>query len=555
MVLLGSIITVIYPLLVGIVVDEVISKQRLELLIPVLGLMIGTTFIRTIIVYFYRILCEHISQKSIYQIRGDLYQKLHNLDFEYFNQNKVGDIMTRMTGDIDIIRHFIAYVTYVLMDNVLLFSLAIIMLVRINWMLTLSLLCLVPIIGYLATKMSKEVRPTFMKIRESFSSLNSMVQENISGNRVVKAFAKEDYEIEKFTQHNRDFKEKNIDSARVWAKYLPPLDSLASLLNVFVIFIGGLFVINGQMTIGNLIVFNSYLWMLNMPMRMAGWLINDVQRCIASTEKIKELLETTPKVQNETKPLQKELKGSIEFQNVDFYFEDDKDTLILQDISFKASPGQCIAILGETGAGKSTLVNLICRFYDASRGRVLIDGKDIRQWDIKTLRSSIATVMQEIFLFSDTVEGNIAFGEPNANFDQIKDSALRADAHHFITKMEEGYETIVGERGVGLSGGQKQRISLARALLKDPAILILDDTTSAVDMETEFKIQKELEKIAQNKTTFIIAHRISSVKHADLILVLDKGKIIERGNHEELLKKKNYYYDIYQQQIGEGEVN
>jgi len=555
MVLLGSILNVLFPLLMGVVVDEIITKGRTNLLIPILGLMIGTTFVRTLIVYAYRILCEYISQKSIYQLRGEMYRKLHDLDFGYFNQNKVGDIMTKMTGDIDTIRHFIAYVTYVLIDNFMLFTLAIVMLLRINWRLTLLLLCLVPIIGFLAGKMAREVRPSFMQIRESFSRLNSIVQENISGNRVVKAFAKEDYEIEKFTKHNQDFKERNIASARIWAKYLPPLDSLASLLNVFVILVGGIFVINDQMTLGNLIVFNSYLWMLNMPMRMAGWLINDVQRCIASSEKIKEFLETTPKVQNEATSIEKELQGSIEFQHVDFYFEDDKETLVLQDISFKASPGQTVAILGATGAGKSTLVNLICRFYDASRGQVLIDGKDVRTWDIKTLRSRIATVMQDIFLFSDTVEGNIAFGEPNSNFDQIRDSALRADAHHFITKMEEGYDTIVGERGVGLSGGQKQRISLARALLKNPAILILDDTTSAVDMETEFKIQNELKKISQNKTTFIIAHRISSVKDADLILVLDKGKIIERGKHEELLERKNYYYEIYQQQIGEGEVS
>ncbi len=550
LVIFGAVVAALYPLLIGMVIDDVIYGGRTELLLYLLGGMIGLTVVRGINTYIYRLMFERVSQNATYHMREDLYKKLHELDFDFFHHHKVGDIMARMTGDIDAIRHFIAFVLYSIIENIAFLLLAIIMLMTVNIPLTLSLLVVVPVIGYLTNKMSGEVHPTFFQIRESFSRLNSVVQENISGNRVVKAFAREDYEIEKFTKHNIDFKEKNLHSARVWAKYLPVLDSLAGVLGVLVIFIGGAFVMDGRMTLGDLVVFNGFLWMLNVPMRMSGWLINDVQRCVASTHKIREMLDTEAKIKAEGERESKKVKGYIEFQHVDFYYEDDKDTKVLKDISFKVEPGQTVAILGATGAGKSTLVSLISRFYDATSGKVLIDHQDVKDWNVRALRDSIATVMQDVFLFSDSIEGNITFGEPEAEFERVRNAAIKADAHGFIKRMTEGYETIVGERGMGLSGGQKQRISLARALLKNPSILILDDTTSAVDMETEFKIQQELKKVGGEKTTFIIAHRVSSVKEADVILVLDHGEIIERGNHQELLDKQGYYFDIYQQQIG-----
>ncbi|EAD7198365.1 ABC transporter ATP-binding protein [Listeria monocytogenes] len=556
LIFIASGISIIYPLLGGKVIDDVVYQNKTNLLIPLLLIMIISTIIRTICRYTYQIMCERIGQNSLFRIREDLYKKLQSLDFDFFNNTRVGDIMARMTGDTDAIRHFVSWVSYNILENVFLFSFAIIIMATIDWKLTLALVIVTPLIAVLTMKMSSKAQPVFYEIRESFSRLNSMVEENISGNRVVKAFAREDFEMKKFHEYNEDFKKRNLDSADVSRTYLPVLDSLAGMLVVITLIFGGYLVIKGQMTLGDLVAFNGFLWMLNGPMRMSGWLINDVQRFIASSFKIQDMMATDAKIPIHAEKPAPSLQGHVEFKNVSFHFEDDPNTDVLKNISLKASPGQTIAILGETGAGKSTLVNLICRFYDPTSGEILIDGVDARKWHVRELRNHIATVMQDIFLFSDTIEGNIAFGAPDATMEDVRRMARIADADHFIETMPESYDTIVGERGVGLSGGQKQRISLARALLKNPSILILDDTTSAVDMETEVKIQGELKKITENTTTFIIAHRISSVKEADEILILNHGEIIERGTHTSLLAEKGYYFDIYNKQLGtEANVN
>lgn len=556
LIFIASGISIIYPLLGGKVIDDVVYQNKTNLLIPLLLIMIISTIIRTICRYTYQIMCERIGQNSLFRIREDLYKKLQSLDFDFFNNTRVGDIMARMTGDTDAIRHFVSWVSYNILENVFLFSFAIIIMATIDWKLTLALVIVTPLIAVLTMKMSSKAQPVFYEIRESFSRLNSMVEENISGNRVVKAFAREDFEMKKFHEHNEDFKKRNLDSADVSRTYLPVLDSLAGMLVVITLIFGGYLVIKGQMTLGDLVAFNGFLWMLNGPMRMSGWLINDVQHFIASSFKIQDMMATDAKIPIHAEKPAPSLQGHVEFKNVSFHFEDDPNTDVLKNISLKASPGQTIAILGETGAGKSTLVNLICRFYDPTSGEILIDGVDARKWHVRELRNHIATVMQDIFLFSDTIEGNIAFGAPDATMEDVRRMARIADADHFIETMPESYDTIVGERGVGLSGGQKQRISLARALLKNPSILILDDTTSAVDMETEVKIQGELKKITENTTTFIIAHRISSVKEADEILILNHGEIIERGTHTSLLAEKGYYFDIYNKQLGtEANVN
>lgn len=556
LIFIASGISIIYPLLGGKVIDDVVYQKKTNLLIPLLLIMIFSTIIRTICRYTYQIMCERIGQNSLFRIREDLYKKLQSLDFDFFNNTRVGDIMARMTGDTDAIRHFVSWVSYNILENIFLFSFAIIIMAAIDWKLTLALVIVTPLIAILTMKMSSKAQPVFYEIRESFSRLNSMVEENISGNRVVKAFAREDFEMKKFHEHNEDIKKRNLDSADVSRTYLPVLDSLAGMLVVITLIFGGYLVIKGQMTLGDLVAFNGFLWMLNGPMRMSGWLINDVQRFIASSFKIQDMMATDAKIPIHAEKPAPSLQGHVEFKNVSFHFEDDPNTDVLKNISLKASPGQTIAILGETGAGKSTLVNLICRFYDPTSGEILIDGVDARKWHVRELRNHIATVMQDIFLFSDTIEGNIAFGAPDATMEDVRRMARIADADHFIETMPESYDTIVGERGVGLSGGQKQRISLARALLKNPSILILDDTTSAVDMETEVKIQGELKKITENTTTFIIAHRISSVKEADEILILNHGEIIERGTHSSLLAEKGYYFDIYNKQLGtEANVN
>ena len=559
LVFIAAIISTVGPVVVGEIVYilnpyNTHAFGNMDRLIMFLLIWIGLVFGRSVLVWIFRMLFEIFSQDATCLMRRDLYVKLHEMDFDYFSANKVGDIMAIMTVDIEAVRHFAAGVLMGMFEGSAWLGLSLFMMFRMDPLLTVILLIFVPLIGFFARRLVKTVRPTFKDIRDSFSSLNSVVAENIGGNRVVKAFVREEFEIEKFQKQNHDFRKKNLISTWVWAKYLPLLDSFSASLSAIVIVVGGVFVINGRITVEQLVVFNGLLWMLAWPMRMFGWLLNDVQRCLASLEKIKEMMDVEPKIpleQVDTTELPS-VKGYVEFKDVSFHFEDDDSVAVLKNVSFATKPGETVGILGETGSGKSTLVNLISRFYDAVEGEVLVDGINVKEWNARKLRDSISTVMQDVFLFSDTTAANIAFANTQASMEQIEYVAKIADAHGFIENLSDGYDTIVGERGTGLSGGQKQRLSLARALLKDPSILILDDTTSAVDMETEYRIQRDLQAISENKTTFIIAHRVSSVKDADLILVLNKGEIIERGNHDSLMAEGGYYSTVYNDQIGQG---
>ena len=552
LVLVTSLLCMINPFLAGDIIDKVLNGNQKNILIPILIAMIIVVVIKGLITYLYQII-EKVSQDILLEIREDLYSKLLKLDFDYYNNTKTGDIMARMTGDTDALRHFIAWVVYNILSNVSIFIFAIISMAYVNLPLTLFMLSICPIIAILTVKMGIKISPTFYNIREAYSRLNSITQENISGNRVVKAFSREDYEIEKFEKENLNYKDRNLDTTKVIGKYMPVLEYLSSFLSIIMILVGGILVINKSMTLGDLVIFNGLIWALNNPMRMAGYLINDTERFVASSIKIRELLNTESNIKEAEVPIKSErIRGDIIFDNVSFSYG---DTTALKNVSFQAKRGQTIGIIGPTGSGKSTLVNLICRFYDATEGKVYIDNVPIKDLNIKQLRSSIGMAMQDIFLFSDTIEGNIAYGSPSVSLETIKDIAKLSEAHSFISEMPEGYDTIVGERGVGLSGGQRQRISLARALITNPSILILDDTTSAVDMETEFKIQKEVNLNNPNRTNFIIAHRISSVKSADLILVLDNGRIIESGTHDSLVKNRGYYYDVYKTQFGDFNVS
>lgn len=553
LVLVTALLSMINPFLAGDIVDKVLNGNEKNILIPILIAMLLVVAIKGLITYLYQIIFEKVSQDILLKIRKDLYSKLLKLDFNYYNNTKTGDIMARMTGDTDSLRHFIAWVVYNILSNISVFIFAIISMAFVNLPLTLFMISVCPIIAILTVKMGVKISPTFYNIREAYSRLNSVVQENISGNRVIKAFSREDYEIKKFTQENLNYKEKNIDTNNIVGKYMPVLEFLSSFLSIIMILVGGILVINKSMTLGDLVIFNGLIWALNGPMRMAGYLINDTERFIASSIKIRELLNTESDIKDSEHAIKAErIKGNIIFDNVSFSYG---DTAALKNVSFEAKRGQTIGIIGPTGSGKSTLVNLICRFYDATDGKIYIDNIPIKDLNIKQLRSSIGMAMQDIFLFSDTIEGNIAYGSPSVSLEQIKDIAKLSEAHSFISEMPEGYDTIVGERGVGLSGGQRQRISLARALITDPSILILDDTTSAVDMETEFKIQKEVNLSNPNRTNFIIAHRISSVKSADLILVLDNGRIIESGTHNSLVENKGYYYEVYKTQFGDFNIS
>lgn len=547
-VLVASALSMVTPYVSGIIIDRVIKQNHHELLIKLCILMLVATVCKSLIRYSYQIMFETISQGAFMKIREGMYQKLQNMDFKFFDTTRTGDIMARMTGDMETVRHLIAWVIYMVAENATIFIFAVTLLFTINWQFTLVMLLVIPFLAWAAIKLASEVRPTFSAIREQFSRLNSVVQENISGNRVIKAFATEYIEINKFDKENEAYRQRNMDSANVWSKYLPIIDALAGTLSLTIIIIGGVLVINNKITIGELVTFNSIVWALGNPMRNFGWLINDIQRFNASADKIREYLNNESAISNTEEPAKNEITGFVEFRNVSFGYDNEE---VLKNVSLKAKPGQTIAIIGPTGSGKSTLVNLICRFYDCSEGEILVDNLNVKEIDLRTLRSKISVAMQDVFLFSDTIEGNIAYGVPDAPYESVKQAAGIADADGFISSLPEGYDTIIGERGVGLSGGQRQRIALARAIMKDPSILILDDTTSSVDMETEFEIHKTLRSFYNNKTTFIIAHRISSVKNADQIIVLNRGQIIEQGTHQQLLNLKGYYYNVYQSQFGD----
>ncbi len=619
-------LSIVNPYISGIIVDDVIQGGNYDLLPKLIACLLAVTCVTGILRFVYQEVFETASQGTLYDMRAKVYRKLLAEDFTFYNKKRTGDLMSRQTGDMEAIRHFVSYVIYAVYQNILLFVFALLMIFTVNTRLALLMLLVLPFTALATFKQSKEVRPAFQRNRNCFSSLNAFVQENISGNRVVKAFAKEDYEKEKFQKENDKFRDAQIKGSRVWMKYVPIFEILSYALTVILMAYGGYMVIQGQITLGDLVKVNGYLWMLNTPLRMAGWWVNDIQNFATSVEKIYatyiEEPQVKPKTMKETpaipprkdtdssqpapstwsaparttaavragdvtqepvsgkaatgygreKPLHfpvhriknapvipdpeevftrqeySRLHGDVEFCNVS-YRTDEED--IVRDISFKVKAGQTVGIIGSTGAGKSTLMNLLCRFYDTSSGQVLVDGTDVRDMDLYNLRDNIGMAMQDVFLFSDTIEGNIAYGRPNCSFDAVKQAAIMADANHFIKSMPEQYDTIVGERGVGLSGGQKQRISLARALLKDPSILILDDTTSAVDMETESYIQKQLKAIKQDCTVFIIAYRISSIKDADLILVMDEGRIIEQGTHDTLLARNGYYANAFRNQYGE----
>lgn len=539
---------IVNPYISGMIVDDVIQGGAYDLLPKLIGIMLAVTAVRAILRYATQMMFETCSQGVLYRMRDAVYRKLLQEDFAFYNRNRTGDLMSRQTGDMDAIRHFVAFVIYTVYENILMFIFALVMIFMVNVKLALCMMAVLPFCLFTTYLQSKHVKPRFHECRQSFSSLNAFVQENISGNRVVKAFAKEEYEKEKFEKENDKYREAELGAASIWCRFVPIFELLSNLLMVVLILYGGYQVICGEMTLGNLVTVNGYLWMLSNPLRFAGWWVNDVQRFITSVEKIYDTYSKEPDVKKPKKGIKrKEMQGNIEFRNVSYEVEGED---IIHNISFSVEKGQTVGILGSTGAGKSTIMNLLCRFYDVTEGEVLVDGIDVKNWDLHDLRDNIGMAMQDVFLFSDTIEGNIAYGKPDCTFEEVKEAAVMSDANLFIKAMPDGYQTIVGERGVGLSGGQKQRISLARALLKKPSILILDDTTSAVDMETESYIQEQLKKLGRKHTVFVIAYRISSIKDADVIFVMDEGRIVEHGNHESLLKQNGYYATVYKHQNG-----
>lgn len=546
-----SVLAIVKPIVSGSIVDDVIMAGQYELLPGLIALLLMITILRGLLRYLSQVIFETCSQDVLYTMRDTVYRKLLQEDFNFYNKKRTGDLLSRQTGDMDAIRHFIAFVIYQVYEHVFIFLFALVMVFTVNVKLALCMCLVLPLAFLVTLSQKKNGRPCFQKIREQFSSLNTFVQENISGNRVVKAFSKEDYEIGKFNQENDGYRDAELAAAEIWTKYVPLFEFLSNLLTLILMLVGSIMVIQGEMTLGSYVTVNGYLWMLMNPLRQIGWRINDIQRFTTSVEKIYATYSEEPKVKRPANAIPcTRLRGDVEFRNVS-YSADDED--IIHHVNFCVKSGQTVGILGSTGSGKSTIMNLLCRFYDVTDGEVLVDGRNVKDLDLYNLRQNIGMAMQDVFLFSDTIEGNIAYSRPDCPFEEVEKAAVMADADRFIRQMPEGYDTIVGERGVGLSGGQKQRISLARALLKDPSILILDDTTSAVDMETESYIQDQLRTLDRDCTIFVVAYRISSIKDSDLILVLNDGRIVEQGTHDELIKNNGYYATVFRHQYGEYE--
>lgn len=536
--------TVINPMLSRTLIDKVITPQDPTFLLAILGTMLGVHAVRQILRYTMIVLFEQSSQEMYDEIRLKMYDVIENEDYRFYDRMRTGDLMTRMTNDLDMIRHTVAWVAHVATDSIVIFAVTITFFCTVNLTLAACLASVTPIIFLITYFFAKIVRPMYGTLRGKLSELNTVAQENIAGNRVVKAFAREEYEKERFEERNVNYRKTNFKITCVGVKFQPAIDMFSQMLTVITISVGGYLMIQDKMTAGDLIAFSSLTWGLAGPLRNLAIVINDSQKFMASCRMIMEVFYSQPSIidsHNAVDPKER-ARGEITFKNVSINVE---DVQLVEDINIHVEAGKTLGIMGTTGSGKTVITKLLMRFFEPDTGEVLLDGKCVNTYSLSYLRTAMATAMQDVFLFSDSIYGNISYGKPNTSDEDIVKYAKIADADGFISKMSEGYDTIVGERGVGLSGGQKQRLSLARAIAMEPSILILDDTTSAVDMETELYIQNAIDNLDFECTKIIIAQRVSSVQHADEIIIMNEGKITERGTHQELLEKKGFYYHIW----------
>lgn len=538
----------VYPQITQRIVDEVIIGGKMEMLT---GLLVGIVAVgigRCIFGYCKEFSFDVLSSKIGAQIRKDLFRHIQTLSMNYFDNTNTGELMARVKDDVDKIWNAMGYVGMLTIEVAIHVSMVLYCMFHLNWKLALIPLVTMISCGAIAIIMERKLDKIYEDISEENAVLTTVAEENLAGVRTVKAFAREKFEIEKFLSHNKRYYDLNISQLKVLVKYYPYFQFVGKALPVAMTILGGISVMHGNMTLGALVAFVEYSRNCTWPMEMLGWLTNDLSSAVASYKKIKKIYGETAMIKDEEQPVVLEqVKGDISFEHVSFSIEGKN---ILSDINFTVPAGKTIGIMGATGSGKSSIVNLLQRFYDVSDGAVKVDGTDVRKLSLKQLRSSISVVLQDVFLFSDTIEENIKMGKRKVMpFDEIRRAADCAQAKDFIEKMDEQYATVIGERGVGLSGGQKQRISIARAIAKKAPILILDDSTSALDMETEHEIQKTLNEL-KDTTKMIIAHRISAVCHADEIIYLKDGRIAERGTHQELLAKRGLYYETYMAQYG-----
>ena len=535
------------PYLQQIFIDSGLMKGNQNVIVSVLVWIGIITIIKAMLGYGKEFLYDVLSSWVHQDIKNDLFAHIQTLEFEYFDNINTGELMSRIGEDAENIWQTIGYGMRLFIENIIYFVISTIILFVLNYKLALACFIVMIPIGFIGIKLENKFGETYSKISDQTAEINTIAQEDIAGIKLVKAFSREKYEINKFLKMNKVYYDLNMEQAKIIGDYFPPIEFLTNIALVIMIVLGGFFVMDGEVSIGILVAFNGYIWNLIWPMRMLGELTDLLSRTVSSANKIFAIMDKDPSIKTkENFKDVKNIKGNIKFEGVNFKYD---DKLVLKNINLDIKAGSTVAIMGATGAGKSSLINLIGRYYDTCKGSIKIDGIDIKEYNLEFLRKNMAIVPQETFLFSETILNNIKFSNENASFEEIKEASKLACANEFIEGLELGYNTEIGERGIGLSGGQKQRIAIARSLVRKAKILILDDSTSALDMETEHELLKNLSNRKHESTTFIIAHRISAVKNADLIIYLEDGQIKESGTHDELLKKKGRYYDIYNDQF------
>jgi len=549
--LLIDVIAMVNPQLIRWTIDTGIGNNDTSHLTLAVGGLLLLVLLKGILTYFQGLWTEIASQNVAYDLRNALQRKITDLSFSFHDKAEAGDLLSRAIQDVERIRFLTGRASFRVIESVFLMMITSGVMIWMNPRLGLLAMLSIPLLVYQSVRFGRVFRPLSLQIQKQLSVLTTRVEQNLRGARVIKTFAQEETEIERFDIENQKWADLSALSAKMQSNNMPLLNFIANIGSVVVLAYGGVLVIQGSLTLGILVAFTTYVAQLVSPVRFLGMVLPAITIAATAAERVFEILDTIPSVREEPGAPDLVLSsGQVSFENVSFAYG--KQTGILKEISFVAEPRQVIALLGPTGSGKTSVINLIPRFYDPTDGGVTIDGIDIRTVSLNSLRSQIGMVLQETTLFAASIRENITFGKPEATQNEVEAAAKDAQAHDFILQMVDGYDTHVGERGVTLSGGQKQRLAIARALLMNPRILILDDAMSSVDTETEHLIQLALERVMQGRTTFVIAHRLSTVHNADLILVLDKGRIVARGRHEELLQSSSLYANIYHQQLKSG---
>jgi ATP-binding cassette subfamily B protein len=542
-------LSLLVPRIIQQVIDNGLTSGQSGVLVRSALLLLGLGLLTAALNGFQRYISEWIGGHIGYDIRNRLYDHIQQLSFSFHDHAQTGQLISRCIEDVRAVQNFIGSSIVELAQMLFLLVGAMGIMLSENWSLTLIAILPIFPLAVITVNFGKRVTELFFNVDTALGDLSARLQENVTGAQVIRAFAREPYEIERFDRTNREYYDARVRVISSWSRVMPTTDFLVTACTILILWFGGQMVFKGTLTIGELVAFNAYVLMLAAPAQQLTWLVNGAGEASAGARRVLEVLDTEPEIASPTDAVQLSgIRGEVEFCDVALVYQDEKRAS-LSDLNLRVHPNQLVALIGPTGSGKSSLINLIPRFYDVTAGTVLVDGHDVRALDLVTLRRQIGIVLQTSLLFSDSIKANIAYGRPDASDEEVIAAAKAAQAHEFITELTEGYETVVGERGITLSGGQRQRVAIARALLMDPRILILDDSLSSVDTHTEKLIQEALDKLMEGRTTFVIAHRLSTVRRADLIVVMEAGRIVQTGRHAELLRQGGLYREIHDLQL------